>query len=525
MRRTFWIPLFAARLAATGAWAASVLRNLSLKITGATETVSLNPTNLTFASQIPGTLSAAQSVTMTNTGTAPFPVSGVGIAGSYASHFAEANNCSTSFAVGINCQLYVTFAFTAVGTRAASLVVSATGSGTYTAQLSGTSTSVNGTTIPSATAIGDGSPNPVTADVNLLLYYNGTIYQQTSSGEWYQLNTTSWPAGGTGSTYLSGGDPRTASCTGVSVTPTTAIQNAINANPAGTTFCLAAGTWSNPVFTPKSNDHFIGAGAGKTILDGTGTAGQMTDGWDAGVTGVVIDGVTVTGYQANNIGTAACASGGGLPQVTTGNGWIIRNSTFQNSGCIGVFIDGSATLRNNRFTNHQKSVNIPGAGTAILVQGNEIDNNNQGHYAQNNTPAGIKCYAGPGWPSIQTVSILNNYVHDNVATGIWLDTNIKNATVQGNTIINNAVYGVHYEASPGPCGISHNVINGNGTGPFYSQEFPGMSIYISTSSNCNVHDNNVFSPTGSWALSICKPIRAAMPPRALDSTFISITTL
>jgi hypothetical protein len=25
-----------------------------------------------------------------------------------------------------------------------------------------------------------------------------------------------------------------------------------------------------------------------------------------------------------------------------------------------------------------------------------------------------------------------------------------------------------------------------------------MGIFISTSSNCNIHDNNVFSPTGSW---------------------------
>jgi parallel beta-helix repeat protein len=335
--------------------------------------------------------------------------------------------------------------------------------------------SVNGTTIPPATAIRDSGDNVWTVS-GRQIYRNGVVDPV--------------------------GDPRTASCAGVSVAPGASLQNAINVNPVGTTFCLAAGTWSGQVFTAKSNDQFIGAGAGKTILDGTGTAGQMTDGWDAGVTGVVIDGVTVTGYQANNTGTTACANGGGVPQLTTGNGWIIRNSIFQNSGCIGVFIAGSATLTNNRFTNHQKSgvfcyVNIPGAGTPILVEGNEIDHNNQGHYAQDNTPAGIKCYAELSWPSIQTVSILNNYVHDNIATGIWLDTNIKNATVQGNTIVNNAVNGVHYEVSPGPCDISHNVINGNGTGPFYTSG-PGMGIFISTSSNCNIHDNNVFSPTGSF---------------------------
>jgi hypothetical protein len=378
--------------------------------------------------------------------------------------------------------------------------------------------SPSGATIPSATEIVDTSQNvwvvsggqiyqnglvdPITANVTLLLYYNGIIYQETSSGAWYQLNTTKWPAGATGWTYRPSGDPRTASCAGVSVAPGASLQNVIKSNPAGTTFCLSAGTWSGQVFTAKSDDQFIGAGAGETILDGTGTSGRMTDGWDNGVTGVVIDGLTVAGYEADQIGTTACANGGGWPQVTTGNGWIIRNSIFQNSGCTGVFIAGSATLTNNRFTNHMKSgvfcyVNIPGAGTTILVEGNEIDHNNQGHYAQDNTPAGIKCYAELSWPSIQTVSVLNNYVHDNVATGIWLDTNIKNAMVQGNTVVNNSNAGIGYEVSPGPCDISHNVINGNGAGPFYTSG-PSMGIFISTSSNCKVHDNNVFSPTGSF---------------------------
>src|SRR6266436_3145662 len=48
------------------------------------------------------------------------------------------------------------------------------------------------------------------------------------------------------------------------------IQSAVNANPAGTTFNLAANctyNFSLPV-VPKSNDKFIGAGATSTIIDG-----------------------------------------------------------------------------------------------------------------------------------------------------------------------------------------------------------------------------------------------------------------
>ncbi len=268
---------------------------------------------------------------------------------------------------------------------------------------------------------------------------------------------------------------------------------------------MPAGTWQGQTFTPKNDDQFLGDSAGGTVLDGTGTSGMLTDGWDNAVTGVVIDSLTVKGYQADHLDNPDCEPGGGFPQVETGNGWIIRNSTFQNSGCTGVSVFGGITFTNNRVTNNQKLglfcyANLPGAAENMLFQGNEIDGNNQGHYRQDDTPAGIKCFGYlNGNP--QTVTIENNYVHDNLASGIWLDTAINGATVQGNTIISNSVNGIHYEVSSGPCDISHNVINGNGTGPFYPSRNVinnGSGIYISTSGGCNVHDNNVSAPAGSW---------------------------
>jgi len=289
------------------------------------------------------------------------------------------------------------------------------------------------------------------------------------------------------------------------IAPGTSIQSAINSYPSGTKFCLPAGTWLAQTFTPKNNDQFLGKSGGGTILDGTGTNGMLTDGWDNSVTGIVIDSITVNGYEADHLGNPDCEPGGGQAQIQTGNGWIIRNSTFRNSGCTAVFVLGGITFTNNRVTNNQKLgvfcyVNLPGAVGNMLFQGNELDANNQGHYTQDDTPAGIKCYADQN-NAAQTVTIENNYIHDNVAGGIWLDTNIDGATVQGNTIVNNAVTGLQYEVSAGPCDISHNVINGNGLGPFYTTTndiHSGAGIYISTSGGCNIHDNNVFSPAGSW---------------------------
>jgi len=68
--------------------------------------VTLNPTNLTFASQVVKTTSGTQTVTLTNSGTAPLTISGIAIAGSNASDFGQANTCPLSpstIAAGASC--------------------------------------------------------------------------------------------------------------------------------------------------------------------------------------------------------------------------------------------------------------------------------------------------------------------------------------------------------------------------------------------------------------------------------------
>jgi hypothetical protein len=73
--------------------------------------VSLSPTSLTFASQTVGTTSAAQTVTLKNTGTASLSISGIAASGS----FAETNTCGSSLAANASCTISVTFTPTAAG--------------------------------------------------------------------------------------------------------------------------------------------------------------------------------------------------------------------------------------------------------------------------------------------------------------------------------------------------------------------------------------------------------------------------
>ena len=79
---------------------------------GAAPAVSLSPTSLTFASQAVGSTSAAQTVTLKNTGAGALSISGIAASG----NFAETNTCGTSLAASASCTISVTFTPTAAGT-------------------------------------------------------------------------------------------------------------------------------------------------------------------------------------------------------------------------------------------------------------------------------------------------------------------------------------------------------------------------------------------------------------------------
>ncbi len=86
--------------------------------------ISFNVTGLNFSDQIIGTVSTAQTLKISNVGTAALNVSSVGIAGADASEFALAGNCNISIAPGANCTLTVNFKPLTVGAKVAQLSVS-----------------------------------------------------------------------------------------------------------------------------------------------------------------------------------------------------------------------------------------------------------------------------------------------------------------------------------------------------------------------------------------------------------------
>ena len=169
---------------------------------GGSATTSASPTSLTFGSTTVGATSAAQTVTVSNTGSAPATVSGVSVTGD----FAQTNTCGGSIAAGGSCSVSVTFKPTTTGSRTGSLSVSsnATNSPT-TVALSGTGTSAATASLsasPTSLTFASTTVGSTSAAANVTISNTGaaaaTISSVAVTGDFAQTNTcgTSIAAGG-----------------------------------------------------------------------------------------------------------------------------------------------------------------------------------------------------------------------------------------------------------------------------------------------------------------------------------------
>jgi len=117
--------------------------------TGTSSPVSLSPASLSFGNQVVNTTSAAQAVTLTNSGSSALTITSIAITGTNSGDFAQNNNCPLSpstLAAGAKCTINATFTPSATGTRSATLTVSDNATGSpQTVALSGTGITGGGT--------------------------------------------------------------------------------------------------------------------------------------------------------------------------------------------------------------------------------------------------------------------------------------------------------------------------------------------------------------------------------------------
>ncbi|MCF8168919.1 MAG: choice-of-anchor D domain-containing protein [Rhodoferax sp.] len=133
---------------------------VSLSGNGQGALATLSDTSKTFASQDQGTTSAAQTLTLSNTGGAVLNISSIAVTGD----FAKTTTCGTTLAAAANCSISITFSPTTVGALTGSVVITSDASNSpTTVSLSGTGlavpvVSLNPTTLGlAATAVGSTS--------------------------------------------------------------------------------------------------------------------------------------------------------------------------------------------------------------------------------------------------------------------------------------------------------------------------------------------------------------------------------
>jgi len=100
---------------------------------------SVSPTSLKFGTVPVGTTSAPLNTTLTNKGAVAFSVNSINLTGTYASWFAQTNNCPASLAAGASCTISMTFKPLAVASKSGKLSISTSATSTpLSVSLSGT---------------------------------------------------------------------------------------------------------------------------------------------------------------------------------------------------------------------------------------------------------------------------------------------------------------------------------------------------------------------------------------------------
>jgi hypothetical protein len=150
-------------------------------------TLSASPTSLTYPTQALNTASSAQSVTVTNTGTAAATVSGITATGD----FAQTNTCGTSIAANASCTVAVTFTPTASGTRTGDLGIASNASnGTTTVALTGVGAGTVSRNLAAGAAATESSHTDVYASSNVTDSNQGTYWESANNAfpQWVQVD-------------------------------------------------------------------------------------------------------------------------------------------------------------------------------------------------------------------------------------------------------------------------------------------------------------------------------------------------
>lgn len=144
--------------------------------------VTISPSTVAFGNQNVGTTSAAQNISVSNTGTAALSITSIILGGTNPGDFAETTTCGASLAAGSSCAISVTFKPTAAGSRSASVSISDNASGSpQSIALSGTGIGPTATLSASSLSFGSQKVHTTSAAKTVTLSNTGNATMSISS--------------------------------------------------------------------------------------------------------------------------------------------------------------------------------------------------------------------------------------------------------------------------------------------------------------------------------------------------------
>jgi hypothetical protein len=264
----------------------------------------------------------------------------------------------------------------------------------------------------------------------------------------------------------------------VRVDPGQNVYNLTLAHPPGTTFWLTPGTHTLDddefaQIAPKEHDTYIGAPG--AILDGRRISRYA---FTTPVLGVTISHLTIQNFVS--------PYGESIVNHDDGDGWTIEYNTIRDNHSSGVDLGSNTVIRYNCIThNGQYGFNTtrPSGTINVLMDHNEIAYNAADDIETSNPSCG--CSGGGKFWGVHGAVVTNNWVHHNLAQGLFADTNAVGFRIEGNYISDNASEAIVYETSYNAY-IHNNTLVRNTLrkGRVFGDRndaFPVAAIYISES--------------------------------------------
>jgi len=285
---------------------------------------------------------------------------------------------------------------------------------------------------------------------------------------------------------------QTCSSNGWNGGPSSAPANAITV-PAGdnTGFNF---TQDNKTFWFAPGEHTLGTGEFSQIQPGNNST-------YIGAPGAVLNGgnnnkyafagfatnVRIAYMEIKNFGRGTDNQDEGVINHDAGDGWTMEYLYAHHNDGASVFLGSENIVRYNclkdngqyGFSMFKEQVEGDSAIKNIVLDHNEITGNNQDNWEV--LVPGCGCTGGGKFWDVLGATVTNNYVHDNLSTGLWADTNDIDFLFDSNWIEHNSGEGIWYEISYNAT-ISRNTIKRNAwAGGAHNTGSPAPAIYISES--------------------------------------------